>query len=91
MCKKKCILWFYTQIREERQKTKKLPCDINFLFYFKIVPQQGETQRSPEGPKPIEPSRTEAPLIIAMSLCCRTRRSEGGKGGKETGEAGGGK
>lgn len=48
--------------------------DIHFIFYFKIVSQQGETQRSPEGSKPIEPSRTEAPLIIAMSLCCRTRR-----------------
>lgn len=53
---------------------KQLSGDINFLFYFKIFSQQGETQRSPEGPKPIEPSRTEAPLIIAMSLCCRTRR-----------------
>ena len=54
-------------------------CDIYFFFYFKIFSQQDETQRRPESPKPIEPSRTEAPLIIAMSLCCRTRRSEGGK------------
>lgn len=59
----------------EETLQKRVPRDINFFFYFKIFSQQDETQRSPEGPKPIEPSRTEAPLIIAMSLCCRTRRS----------------
>lgn len=65
---------FYLPTSEETLK-KRVPRDINFFFYFKIFSQQDETQRSPEGPKPIEPSRTEAPLIIAMSLCCRTRRS----------------
>lgn len=59
----------------EETLKKRVPRDINFFFYFKIFSQQDETQRSPEGSKPIEPSRTEAPLIIAMSLCCRTRRS----------------
>lgn len=66
---------FYLPMSEETQQQKRVPRDINFFFYFKIFSQQDETQRSPEGPKPIEPSRTEAPLIIAMSLCCRTRRS----------------
>lgn len=64
---------FKHQQAKRHRNTVRLPCDINFFFYFKIVSQQDETQRSPEGPKPIEPSRTEAPLIIAMSLSCRTR------------------
>lgn len=58
------------------------PCDINFLFYFKIVSQQGETQRNPVGPKPTEPSRTEAPLIIAMSLL-QDKAFRGWRGGEE--------
>lgn len=60
--------------RKYTQLWKNSPCDINFFFYFKIFFQLDEIQRSPEVPKPKEPSRTEAPLIIAMSLCCRTRR-----------------
>lgn len=73
----KCRTYFTTFLftNEWRDTKKRVPRDINFFFYFKIFSQQDETQRSPEGPKPIEPSRTEAPLIIAMSLCCRTRCS----------------
>lgn len=65
-------------MREKTQKNRKLRRDINFFFYFKIFSKQDETQ-SPEVPKPIEASKTEAPLIIAMSLCCRTRRWGGDK------------